>query len=187
MLRIEYMRDSLKYVTLFLFTMFSISCGNVSKDKELVVEDGWVLHESDIYAITFPKEWTVDKSGKFGVDMIVFSPTQDSTDTFRENINLYIEDLKDAAVSQEAYFDISKKQLTSFISNATILESTFVPEIGAHRNIFTGEQGVLKLKTQQYYWVENEKAYVVTLTCEALSYDNFKDIGEKIIATFTIK
>jgi len=53
--------------------------------------------------------------------------------------------------------------------------------------VFTGKQGKFDLKWQQYYRVEKDKAYVLTLTCEEDQYDNYLDIGQKIMNTFKIK
>ena len=180
--------DVLRYITLFVVLSIYVSCGeSVSKSNEVILEIGWLLVEKENYSIAHPKEWSVDMSGRFGVDLFLFSPKKDSADTFKENVNLYIEDLQDANVDQNAYFEISKKQLASVITDAKLLESSFISELGAHRNIFIGKQGVLAFKSQQYYWVADEKAYVVTLTCQESEYENYKTLGEKIIATFTIK
>jgi hypothetical protein len=43
------------------------------------------------------------------------------------------------------------------------------------------------LKFEQYYWVINEKAFVLTLTCEEDQFKNYKEVGEKILNSFIPK
>ena len=55
------------------------------------------------------------------------------------------------------------------------------------RIIYTGKQGEFNLKFEQYYWVIDEKAYVLTLTCEEDEFENYQETGETILNSFVLK
>jgi len=48
-------------------------------------------------------------------------------------------------------------------------------------------QGRYELKVEQYYWVVNKEAYVLTFTSETSEYDNYQQVGESILNSFKIK
>lgn len=53
--------------------------------------------------------------------------------------------------------------------------------------IFTGNQGLFQLKFEQYYFIKNKKAFVLTFTSKQEEFENYKFIGEKIIESFILK
>lgn len=75
------------------------------------------------------------------------------------------------------------------VTNGNLLESKRLSANGTEfqRVIYSGDQGVYKLKTEQYYWIKNTKAYVLTLTCEINQFDTYKETGEKIMNSFRLK
>ena len=46
------------------------------------------------------------------------------------------------------------------------------------------ELGMVENKFEQYYWVIDDKAFILTLTCEESQYNDFQVIGEKILNSF---
>ncbi len=55
-------------------------------------------------------------------------------------------------------------------------------------NLFTlVGKGIFDLQFEQYYLIENNKAYVLTFICETSEFSNFKKIGEDILNSFSIK
>ena len=50
--------------------------------------------------------------------------------------------------------------------------------------VYTGVQGIYEIYCQQYYWVRDDKAYVLTLTCETDKVESFKNTGEMILDSF---
>jgi hypothetical protein len=56
-----------------------------------------------------------------------------------------------------------------------------------HKVIYTGDQGKYKLKFEQYYLIRNNKAYILTLTCEKEKFVNYTDDGESILNSFVVK
>jgi len=74
------------------------------------------------------------------------------------------------------------------ITNGKLLESKRLSKNGSEfqKVIYTGEEGIYKLKFEQYYLIKNDKAYVITLTCELDQFEAYKTIGEKILNSFQL-
>ena len=146
------------------------------------------LNEKD-YSIQYPDKWELNKSGQMGTSFIMFSQLTSENDQFKENVNLIIQDLTGHNIDLNQYVEISESQIKTMITDGNIISSNRIKnkETEFQRVIYTGKQGVLNLKFEQYYWVQNNKAYVLTLTCEINEFNDFKDIGEKILDSFKIK
>ncbi len=107
-----------------------------------------------------------------------------------ENVNVLIQDLRGQAINLEAYTAISKEQIPTMIPNGMILESeTKRSENGDffHRIIFSGLQNEVPLTFLQYYFIHDEQAFVLTLTCEQTQFEAYKAVGENVLASFHFK
>lgn len=174
-------------VTVIGFGQSSLN-GIKSKVDHETSENWKTIDESD-YSIQYPETFILDKSGQMGMEFILFSEQTSAQDLFRENVNLMIQDLTGQNIDLNKYVDISESQIKTMVTEVNLIESkrlTFKNK-ELQRVIFTGKQGQFDLKWLQFYWVENNKSYVLTLTCEIKQYDNYASVGEKIMKTFTIK
>ena len=146
------------------------------------------LNEKD-YSIQYPEKWELNKSGQMGTSFILFSQLSSDTDQFKENVNLIIQDLTGHNIDLNKYVEISEGQIKAMITDENIISSNRIKNKGAEfqKVIYTGKQGIFNLKFEQYYWVVNDKAYVLTLTCEINEFNNFKGVGEKMLNSFKIK
>lgn len=99
------------------------------------------------------------------------------------------QDLGGQSVDLDQYTEISEKQIKTMMTNCTVYESKRMKdENGAFQKlIYAADQGTFRLKFEQRYWIENEKAYVLTLTCEEAKFSSFQPIGEKIMSTFMLR
>ncbi len=184
----------MRQISLIFFTIlfFSLNaCGqNFQKESQVEIPDNWkVLNEAN-YSIHYPDTFELDKSGHMGMHFILLSNLTSDDDLFRENINLIIQDLKGYNINLDQYVEISEGQINTMIIDGNIIKSERVKGSNnreLHRIIYTGKQEQLDLKWLQYYWVVNEKAYILTLTTEVSQFENYLPVGEKIMNTFKIK
>jgi len=116
----------------------------------------------------------------------LFSPLSTTQDKFKENVNLVIQDLRNQNMDMDKFVRISEEQIKTMITDGEILESKRMNQNGIdfHRVVFTGRQGLFNLKYEQYYFIEKEKAYILTLTCEAAEFEKYRETGEKIMSSF---
>jgi len=75
------------------------------------------------------------------------------------------------------------------VTNSNLIESKRIKTDSDEfqKIIYTGDQGIFHLKYEQYYWVINDKAYVLTFTSEQDKFSDFKERGEKILNSFKLK
>lgn len=146
------------------------------------------LNQSN-FSIQYPSAWELNESGQQGTTFIVLSALESGDDKFRENVNLVIQDLTGHNLRLDEYTVISVDQIKTMIPNSSLLENKKMSANNTdfQKVIYTGEPGTYKLKFEQYYFVLDNKAYVLTLTCEQDKFDQFKDVGERILNSFTIK
>lgn len=174
-----------------LFTL--VSCGESTEKKEKEEKNqliaGWELLKEEDYSIQYPKEWELSQSGQMGTKFILFSALEDQEDQFRENVNLISQDLGSNDVDLDQYTEISENQIKTMMTNCMVYESKRIKNASGEyqKLIYAADQGAFRLKFEQLYWIENDFAYVLTLTCEESKFSNFKDVGEKIMSTFTLR
>ena len=148
----------------------------------------WNTLNEKNYSIEYPSDWELNKSGQMGTKFILFSQLTSKNDKFKENVNLIVQDLTGHNIDLNQYVEISENQIKTMISDGNIILSERVKkdEKEFQRVIYTGKQGIYDLQFEQYYWVENNNAYILTLTCEITAFTDFKNTGEKILNSFEI-
>jgi hypothetical protein len=52
--------------------------------------------------------------------------------------------------------------------------------------VYTGLQGKYSLRFEQYIWLRNEKAVVLTFTGEKSKADQYTALGARILGSFTL-
>lgn len=151
--------------------------------------EDWKTIAQSNYSLQYPADWELNESGQLGTTLILFSPLESADDTFRENINLIVQDLTGYNLDLDKYAKISEEQVKTMITNSKIVESKKIPSNPNpyHKIIYTGTQGVFDLKFEQYYFIVDNKAYILTFTAERDNFGKFKKTGEEILNSFIIK
>lgn len=159
-------------------------CGNLLAQDSLK----WNNYKKNNYSIKYPETWQLDLSGQFNTSFILLSEQETETDSFRENINLLIQDISAYNLTLADYVKLSEEQVKNMITNSIIIENKRITNAkGEYQHIiYTGTQGKLNLRFEQYYWVLNKKAYILTFTCELESKKEMKAIGEQILTSFNL-
>ncbi len=170
------------FLILCCFFSFCISFGQLSDGKT-------ETHAKDNYSIEYPKNWELNTSGEMGSTFFLFSELSSEEDRFKENVNLMIQNLTGHNINMDQYVEISTGQITTMISEGTILESERKMENGIefHQVIFTGKQGPFSLKFEQRYWIKDNTAYVLTFTSEKEQFAAYSTTSSDILNSFKIK
>ena len=149
----------------------------------------WKTLVQSNYSIEYPSTWELNKGGQMGTSFILFSPLDSEKDTFKENVNLMVQDLGKENIDLNRYTEISEGQIKTLLTNSDLIESKRIKKSDGefHKIIYTGDQGVFHLKFEQYYWVIDSKAYVLTFTSEEEKFATYSETGEKILNSFSIK
>ncbi|MEP6749663.1 MAG: hypothetical protein ABJB86_18135 [Bacteroidota bacterium] len=149
----------------------------------------WIRLSKKEYTIQLPSSWTIDSSKQMGTDLILFSMLENATDNFRENVNVLIQHVQGMNMDLDKYTAISTGQIKKMAVDSKIELSVRIKIATAtyQKMIYTATQGVNKLKFEQYYFIANNKAYVLTLTTDVLKFELFKPVGEQILDSFVLK
>lgn len=183
--------EKIALIILFILVSSTFSFGQVPVESptKLAAEKEWKLLTDDKFEITYPIDWKLDTSKQLGATFFLFSPLTDKDDQFSENVNFIIQDLTGHNLTLDQYVELSENQINTLITDAEIILSKRqnVNDNEYQKIIYSGKQGVFILKFEQYYWVIENKAYVLTLTCELKEFEAYKEVGEKILNSFILK
>jgi len=174
---------------LIALVILSAACGNNQTPvKQPIPPDGWTILAENGYSIQYPTDWVLDKSGQGGTTFFIISQVSSSEDQFSENVNLIIQDLSTRNYDLNQFTEISEEQIKTKVANSILLESKRLNANGTEfqKVIYTGDFAKYNLTIEQYYWVRDKKAYVLTLTCETSQFDTYRETGEKILNSFRL-
>jgi hypothetical protein len=149
----------------------------------------WKEFDQTSYSVKYPSTWELDISGQKGTSFALFSPLESNKDKFQENVNLLVQDLTGQNVDLDRYTEISEAGIMTTFTNSTLLESKRIKDGNNEyqKIIFSGDKGIFHFQFEQYYWVMNDKAYVLTFTGEKAKFADYKTIGEEILNSFILK
>ncbi len=163
------------YLLLILLTISSFS----------YAQDDFETLDNEEYTIQYPSTWELNQSGQMGMKFGLFSPVGLYGDQFRENVNLISQDISSQNLDLTDFVNLSENQIKTMIAESSIQESKRVNDF--HKLVYSGTMGQFKLKFQQYYWVVNGQAYVLTFTAERGEYDNYIGVAQQIMDSFQLK
>ena len=174
------------------FLLLSVTVFGQSSIKETGNKtklNDWKTFDQAAYTIQYPSTWELNQSEQMGTSFILFSPLESEKDQFKENVNLLIQDLAGYHVDLNEYTEITEGQIKTMVTNAILRESVRVKNDKGeyHKLIYSGDQGIFHLTYEQYYWVMNDKAFILTFTCEQNKFVQMADTGEKILNSFKLK
>ena len=154
-----------------------------------IKENNWKTIDENTYSVQYPENWELNTDKSMGTSFILFTQQTSTDDKFRENVNLIIQNLEGYNLNLDDYVSISEEQINKMVTNGKIIESKrlFKNNSEFQKVIFTGDQGIFNLKFIQYYFIKDEKAFVLTFTSEVTQYEKYKLISDKILASFILK
>ena len=137
----------------------------------IIGQDLKTIKTSD-YEISYPSNFRYDDSKTRGTEFIIYTEKEDEKDTFIENINLLIQNLKGYKIDLNQYIEITEKQINE---NGILIESKRIILNNSDVHVLTYEANlnVRNLKFHQYVLVKNEKAYILTYTAKIDKFDVF--------------
>lgn len=164
-------------ISLLLAVLFSSQA--LSQDENLRKRD------TDEYYVVIPKGWAFDDTGQNGTKFMMFSPSDGENDSFKENINLIVQDLKANPMSLDDYAELT---LTQYVSmGVTVVENVQTANPMRQKFVLSAQQGGFDLRLVQYCWMIDDQAYVLTLTCLKDEQEQYWEAGLKAMDSFKIK
>jgi hypothetical protein len=177
----------MKYIIAIIYLSISIlGYGQTQASKDKL---NFQTIDRGSYSIQYPLAWLIDTSKQFGSDLFLLSANESEMDKFKENVNVMIQNLKGLNLDLDKFVQVSENQVKTYVTNGKVLESKRINQNGLefHKLIYLGTQGVFSLKTEQYYFIKDEKAFVVTFVAEEDQFDKYIAIAEKMMQSFKVK
>jgi hypothetical protein len=179
------MKKHILSTLLLLSCLFAMQAQNGNSEVEATLK----TFEKDGYFIQYPAEWEMNETGMMGTSFIIMSKQASDSDMFRENVNLLIQDLTGMGITLDQFVEISTEQVKTVVEKGNLLESERLHKgaLEYHKMVYTAESGDFELKFLQYYFILNDKAFILTFTAETTTYEAYKSAGERVLNSFRFK
>lgn len=141
----------------------------------------------DHFSIKYPGGWTKEEN-RNGAAVILMSPLESRLDTFRENVNVVVQDISGNRMSLEKYTQMAMLQLNAvFKENVELVESTGTLLDGkpAYKFVYIG-RGDIEFKIMHVWTIVGDNAYQVTYTALLSQYDQYINQVEKMVKSFRL-
>jgi hypothetical protein len=141
-----------------------------------------------LYKISFPANWTIDSSKTiYNTKFLILSPLEDSTDTFKENVNL-LSLPADTSLEMYHYLQLTEKEFERMATDGTILLSELKegPNGWFHHFSFYMLQGKTMLWCNQYILLHKQQLHVLTFTSLKAKQKQYQQIAHNILSSFVL-
>jgi hypothetical protein len=138
------------------------------------------------FDITAPEGWEKQDTLYMGNRMvIIFSPIEDATDDFRENLNVLTEK---TGMDPDDYFDLSRKNIQKMLTNAEELDNgtTEINGLPGHWLRYNHNYQGYLLEVKAYIVMKNGTAYIITCTSKKGEMDKWSPQFEQAVNSFTL-
>lgn len=174
-------------LTISTFAMSQTYADDTSMSAVALSQKPYVSSKLGI-SIQYPKNWTIDVSGKYGAELFFFSDVTDKEKNkpFTSNINITTEDTQGYGL--KAYIDASKKYIKKSFAGYKSLPDRKVTVNGKEAYIISGifSQKGYNIRNEQLILVSGGKAYIVTATSLASTWTKYKDLFNSSFMTLKI-
>ena len=143
----------------------------------------------DVYSISHPESWEFSQDGTSMASFTITSEQENSTDDFRENVHLLIQDISSYNLDLDGYTEITESQIPLILTDGKILKSKRHKIDGQefHETQYSGTQDTFQLMFRTFYWLEDSKAYILTFTCISTQFDKYEQTSYQMLSSFELK
>ena len=143
----------------------------------------------NVFTVKYPNRWEKQINPQPGVAVIFLSPQETALDTFRENVNISIDDVPAHLATLQNFSNKIIEQMTKVFKNVQVTESRSIDFGGRHgyRVEFTAEKpDAMKILT---VWTikGGRKAYILTYIAMGKRYQTYLPLIETMIQSFVLK
>ena len=140
------------------------------------------------FSIGYPSDWTFDNTSQ-GAVVKITSPSEGSSDQFKQNMNLQIEELK-STMTIEEYVKINVDAVKEMMKGYKEVSSMYFNRNGAraYQIVYKGKYGDITydIQIKQLFIVSNSKGYVLTYISKDGERDAFETTANKIFNSFKL-
>lgn len=175
----------MRFLWIALVLVFVGACsqkGKIAIIREMPeIPAEWHYLEKEEFSVRYPQGWEVREDLE-GVVFYLLSAQMSPSDSFRENVNLVVEELT-APVSLDKYASLSLRGIKGKYKIAD--EKKYIVDGQKYYYLMLKEKENLYL--EQHYFIKDKKAYILTFTYEPKEQEQIRAEGDKIMKSFRIK
>ncbi len=145
-------------------------------------------YTGDGFELMYPQSWELNTSKQYGAAVILFAPVEGSSDKFRENVNVLIQDLTGQQIDLAKYKAITDQQFSNLGPAIEVAESVVVNSTKGHvyRAKYKLKQGDFLMQLMAECYIKDEKAYLITFTAEVSQFEKYAEYCKKILDSFRV-
>lgn len=164
---------------------------NTGDDASQVAQSG--KYENADVSFSYPTSWSMRESDTpIGRVIILYAP--DNEDGVQPNLNVIIQDLSGQpnVPDLEKYTEVSKNSLNEIVEGLTILNEKSTEIDGEEAFEITYRGGTKSNPGKPFQWwqawtVEDDQAYIMTLTASPESFEKYQSAAAEVLESFDIK
>ncbi|MGE5528801.1 MAG: hypothetical protein ACM3X6_06635 [Patescibacteria group bacterium] len=146
-----------------------------------------VYHDDELgFSLELPADWEASK-GPLGVPLVAISPAESGNDTFRENVNVILDELPEA-VSIDAYMAASVAEMKKYLTDFQGHEEGRIDlsDLPAGWLVYSHRMGQVKLKNLAYAILAGKTCYTITCSATPESFGRFRKAFDQICRSFKL-
>jgi hypothetical protein len=155
-----------------------------------VEEPKWQLYKMDNYKLEYPNDWKiVESQNKEWAEFYLVSPLTSKVDSFQDNVTLAIKTLNKSNNTLAKFSKFSEHNIGHYVDDSQIITSETLgkKKKAFHRIEYTATYPKTKgVRWIQYYFIKEDKAYIVTGMMENDQQEYFAPLMESILKTFKL-
>jgi serine/threonine-protein kinase len=168
-----------------ILTICGLSERAFAQSKAKMQANTWLKYEAvkEELTVEYPADWELDTTGMMNTTFILKSPKENPKDEFQENINLLVQDLAGYNLDLTKFTEITESQIRQMLVESKILMSAPVHflEMPAHQLSYSGKLNHIMLKWEQIFWIEGEKAFILSYSAKIEAFEKYHPIAEQIM------
>lgn len=182
------MRIKILYFLILSVLLYSCNSEDKQEQKDLPVTPlAFYIHDN--YSISYPIDWVLDKHDTTATQFVLYAPDFDSVKQIKHNINLVTQDLTKSPMNTREFLNYSLQQLKILLQDSKVIKSEMM-KIGTDsvgHMIHTASADGIVLSFDQFFWVRNKRAYLLSLTSTEDWFQKNQQRGEEIMKSFQLR
>lgn len=149
----------------------------------------WRTCDRNTFAFRYPSNWQLDVSGIEGTAFYLEAPLSSKKDKFKENVNLVIADLREFEIDLEQYAHLCLAGMEQQVKDFKLVSSEKHQQHGLEymEVIYSADNKGTPMLVFQRYWYKDKKGYSMTLSSEAKSFQDYKQIVIEMMDSLQIR
>jgi len=151
------------------------------------------VFEGEYFSLEYPADWISREEAPQGMilEFVLLAPEEVAANEFTSNLNVMAEELQQD-LSVEEYTELVLMQVENMLEDFALIEQQEIMVDGreaaelTYSGIAEDEAGDYNLTWRQAIMIEDELAYIVTLTAEQEVFSDYQNIYDNVVESLSV-